>query len=69
MSEQKKHPSQRRYPLELRERAVRMVHEAIAADGTRTGVLRGWRANLGSALSRSGAGSSRRRSTRVGVLG
>ena len=39
MSEQKKHPSQRRYPLELRERAVRMVHEAIAADGTRTGVL------------------------------
>ncbi len=39
MSEQKKHPSRRRYPLELRERAVRMVHEAIAADGTRTGVL------------------------------
>lgn len=39
MSEQKKHPSQRRYPLELRERAVRMVREATTADGTRTGVL------------------------------
>lgn len=38
MSEQK-HPSQRRYPPELRERAVRMVREAIAVGGTRTGVI------------------------------
>ena len=28
-----KHPSQRRYPPELRERAVRMVREAIAEGG------------------------------------
>lgn len=28
-----KSPSQRRYPLELRERAVRMVREAIAENG------------------------------------
>lgn len=38
MSEQK-HPSQRRYPPELRERAVRMVREAIAETGVRTGVI------------------------------
>jgi transposase len=33
------HPSQRRYPPELRERAVRMVLETIEQTGTRTGVI------------------------------
>ena len=28
-----KHPSQKRYPAELRERAVRMVEEAVAENG------------------------------------
>lgn len=36
----KKHPATRRYPPELRERAVRMVHETIAAeDGQSFGVI------------------------------
>ena len=34
-----KSPSQRRYPPELRERAVRMVREAIAENGERFGVV------------------------------
>ena len=35
-----KHPAQRRYPSELRERAVRMVHEQIAEQGgERFGVI------------------------------
>lgn len=35
-----KHPSQKRYPPELRERAVRMVQQAIAeANGERFGVV------------------------------
>jgi transposase len=34
-----KHPSQRRYPPELRERAVRMVREAIAEGGESFGVV------------------------------
>ena len=35
-----KHPAQRRYPPELRERAVRMVHEQIAErGGERFGVI------------------------------
>jgi transposase len=33
------HPSQRRYPPELRERAVRMVLETFEQTGTRTGVI------------------------------
>ena len=32
-------PSQKRYPPELRERAIRMVHEAIATTGERHGVI------------------------------
>ena len=34
-----KHPSQRRYPAELRERAVRMVREATAEGGESFGVV------------------------------
>lgn len=34
-----KHPSQRRYPPELRERAVRMVREAITEGGESFGVV------------------------------
>jgi len=34
-----KHPSQRRYPAELRERAVRMVREAVAEGGESFGVV------------------------------
>ena len=33
------HPSQKRYPLELRERAVRMVLETIEQTGERFGVI------------------------------
>jgi transposase len=33
------HPSQRRYPPELRERAVRMVQETIQQTGERFGVI------------------------------
>src|SRR5215212_1495396 len=33
------HPSQRRYPPELRDRAVRMVLETFEQTGTRTGVI------------------------------
>ena len=33
------HPSQRRYPSELRERAVRLVHERIAETGERQGAV------------------------------
>jgi transposase len=33
------HPSQRRYPPELRERAVPMVQQAIAESGERFGVI------------------------------
>ena len=33
------HPSQRRYPSELRERAVRMVREAVAEGGESFGVV------------------------------
>jgi len=32
-------PFQRRYPAEMRERAVRMVHEAIAESGERVGAV------------------------------
>ena len=32
-------PFQRRYPPELRERAIRMVHEAIAESGERQGAV------------------------------
>ena len=33
------HPSQRRYPPELRERAVRMVLETFEKTGNRAGVI------------------------------
>lgn len=33
------HPAQKRYPPELRERAVRMVHETIKQRGDRFGVI------------------------------
>jgi transposase len=33
------HPSQRRYPPELRERAIRMVQETIQQTGERFGVI------------------------------
>ena len=32
-------PFQRRYPAEMRERAVRMVHEAVAETGERVGAV------------------------------
>ena len=35
-------PFQRRYPPELRERAVRLVHEAIAESGERVGAELGF---------------------------
>jgi transposase len=39
MATTSKHPSQKRYPAELRERAVRMVQEAIAERGDAFGVV------------------------------
>jgi transposase len=36
---ERKHPSQRRYPPELRERAVRMVFEEMEESGSRFGVI------------------------------
>lgn len=39
ISNTSKHPGQRRYPHELRERAVRMVREAIAEGGESFGVV------------------------------
>ena len=38
-SKQSGHPAQRRYPPELRERAVRLVAETIASTGERWGVV------------------------------
>lgn len=37
--EEQKHPSQRRYPPELKERAVRMVEQTIAETGERWGLV------------------------------
>ena len=37
--EAKKHPSSRRYPPEMKERAVRMVEQTIAESGERWGVV------------------------------
>lgn len=37
--EQTKHPSSKRYPPEIRERAVRLVLETIERDGERHGVV------------------------------
>jgi hypothetical protein len=37
MAAERTHPSQRRYPPELRERAVRLVAETIDQTGTRRG--------------------------------
>ena len=53
---------QRRYPAEMRERAVRMVREAIAESGERVGAVT---RVAGSALDPShyGIGSSKLRST------
>ncbi len=57
-------PSQKRYPPELRERAVRMVLEAIAEQGgERFGIVTRVPASSASASSRCAAGSTRRRST------
>jgi transposase-like protein len=39
MAAELKHPSQKRYPPELRERAVRLALETIAQTGTRQGVV------------------------------
>ena len=45
--EASKHPATRRYPPELRERAVRMVFEAIEHNGERHGVITRVAAQLG----------------------
>ena len=39
MTENNRHPSQRRYPPELKERAIRMVLERIAEAGERQGAV------------------------------
>src|SRR5262245_14497820 len=38
MAAERTHPSQKRYPPELRERAVRLVLETVEETGTRVGV-------------------------------
>ena len=39
MADKQAHPATKRYPPELRERAVRMVRETIAAEGESFGVI------------------------------
>jgi transposase len=39
MSESKRHPAQRRYPPELKERAVRMAREVADQEGSWSGVI------------------------------
>ncbi len=39
MSESKKHPAQRRYPQELKDRAVRMAREVADQEGSWSGVI------------------------------
>jgi transposase len=52
-------PFQRRYPPELRERAVRMVHETIAASGERIGAVTELPASSGLGLNPCAIGSHR----------
>ena len=59
-----KNPSSKRYPPELKERAVRMVGELQSADAGDQGVISRVARQLGVGRSRSGPGSSRPRSTR-----
>jgi hypothetical protein len=56
-------PFQRRYPPELRERAVRMVHETIAASGERIGAVTELPASSGLGLNPCAIGSHRPTST------
>ena len=56
-------PAQRKYPDELRERAVRMVLEIRARDGRATASWPGSAASWAFIPKRCGAGSSRLRST------
>ena len=60
---------QRRYPAEMRERAVRMVREAIAESGERVGAVTRVARQLGIRPSHCAIGSSKRRSTAANVLG
>lgn len=54
-----KSPFQRRYPPEMRERAVRMVNEAMAETGERLGAVTRVARQLGTGLSRYATGSSK----------
>ena len=56
-------PTQRRYPAELRERAVRLVLETIAERGDRHGAVTRVAQQLGVGPNHSGYGSARPRST------
>jgi hypothetical protein len=55
--------TQRKYPDELRERAVKMVFEVRERDGKGHGELAGWAGSWVFARRRCGAGSSRRKLT------
>jgi transposase len=57
------HPGQKRYPPELRERAVGMVLETIEQTGERFGVVNRIARQLGSDLRRCAPGWARPRST------
>jgi transposase len=61
------HPSQKRYPPELRERAVRMVLETIEQTGERFGVITRVAHQLGIGSESLRAGSARPRSTAATV--
>jgi hypothetical protein len=56
-------PFQRRYPAEMREPAVRMVHEVIAKSGERVGAVARVARQLGSDLSQCAIGSGKPGST------
>ena len=59
------HPTQRRYPPELRERAVRMVREVATEQGERHGANTRVARTSASDPSRSACGSAKPRSTRA----
>jgi hypothetical protein len=58
-------PAQRKYPDELRERAVKMVFEVRERDGKGTGRLPGWRRSWVFTVRCCGPGFGRRKSMAV----
>jgi hypothetical protein len=62
-------PAQRKYPEELRERAVKMVFEVRDREGKAGASWRGWRGSWVFTWRRCGRGSGMRKLTAVSGLG